>query len=440
MEHVPYMSGKTTYDSTGLNIPTSQVHRHALRLYDRAIASVRQLTKSHQMDDSFVVLSYILFASVEFQQRNVKTGNDLVKRCCQTLIKNLTSLDTRQNWTAGQVVLQVLPSFVLKKGILISTFGNALPPKWAANEEVDNMFKAVLSRSPTLNEARVQFRTLVYDSYELLRLADFFPLFKDDHPERVAFSSQRQSLLTKLMKWKVSMTAVRSGTSDVESDWIRSYLLLYWAVCYTSLAACISTQQTIFDDYMDHFADMVEHATVYVRHSAQSTNIQLLSGFDPGVVPLLYFCATKCRDPTLRREALRLMRLALQQEEPWAFVAPDRVAAKLIAVEEGEDDLCYSKHPPGSQYAGLPPEERRFAYVSVVSRQAPSSRPRLALEMSRFEFATDGSRRTITDYAWLDEGVEVRPGAYFESRGMATRYGDVPSSVLDPVLPTRGGT
>jgi len=200
------------------------------------------------------------------------------------------------------------------------------------------------------------------------------------------------------MQWKASFTAIGSRTPDVETDWIGSYLLMYWAVCYTSLAACVSPRQTIFDDYMDHFAEIVEHATVCLRHSAQSTKVQLLSSFDPGVITLLYFCATKCRDPILRREALCLMRQAPRQENLWAFVAPDRVVAKAISVEEGEYQLSFSKDSPESQYAGLPPEERRFAYVSVVGRQAPGGKQRQALELSRFEFATDGSRRLINDY------------------------------------------
>ena len=422
LEHVPYMSLTTTSDSTGLTKVTNREHRQALRYYNRAIVNVRQLAERNQIDDSVVVLSYILFASVEFQQRNVKTGTDLVKRCCKILTENLTSLYTRQNSTAGQAVHQVVTPFVLRKAVVIATLGAALPLQWVANKEVSNILQAVLSRSPTLTEARVQFYSLVSHCYELIRLADFVPSIKDDDPRTVLFLSQRQSLLDKLMQWKASCTATSSRTPDVEIDWISSYLLIYWAVCYISLAACVSPRQIIFDDYMDHFAEIIKHATVYLRNSAQSTTVQLLSSFDPGVIPPLYFCATKCRDPILRREALRLMRQAPRQENLWAFVAPDRVVAKVISAEEGEYQLSLSKDSPESQCPGLPPEERRFAFVSVVGRQAPGGRlQRQALELSRFEFATDGSRRLINDYTWLDEREEVWPDAQRENLGMVTR-------------------
>ena len=419
LEHVPYTSLTTTPDSTGLTKVTNREHRHALRFYNRAIVNVRQLAERDQIDDSVVVLSYILFASVEFQQRNVKTGTDLVKRCSKILTENLTSLYTRQNPNAGQAIHQVVAPFVLRKAVLIATLGNALPPRWVANNEVSNRLKAILSRSPELNETIVQFQSLVYHCYEVIRHADFIPNIKDDDPGKVLFFSQRQSLLDKLMQWKASLTATSSWTPDVETNWISSYLLMYWAVCYTSLATCVSSRQTSFDDYMDHFAEIVEHATVYLRHSAQSTGVQLLSSSDPGVIPPLYFCATKCRDPTLRREALRLMGQAPRQENLWAFVASDRVVAKVISVEEGEHQLSFSKDSP--QYAGLPPEERRFAYVSVVGSQALGGKQRQVLELSRFEFANDGSRRLINDYAWLDDGEEVWPDAQRESLDMVTR-------------------
>ena len=421
-EHVPYTSLTTTYDSRGLTKITNRGHRQALRFYNRAIMNVRQLTERDEIDDSVVVLSYILFASVEFQQRNVRTGNDLVERCCKILSGDLSALYFRQEPIGGQAVHQVVTPFVLRRGVLVATLGNGLPPLWAANNEVGNMLKAVLSRSLALNDARVQFHSLVYHCYDLIRLADFIPNIKDDDPDMVLFLSQRQSLLYKLMQWKTSFNATRCLTPDLGTDWIGSYLLMYWAVCYISLAACVSLRQTNFDKYMDYFAEIIEHATICLAHSAQFTNAQLVSNVDTGVIPPLYFCATKCRDPILRREALRLMRQAPQQETSWAFVAPERVAAKVISVEEGGNHPHSPEDFPELQYVGMPPEERRFAYVSIVSRQASGGRQRQALELSRFHFATDGSTRLINEYTWLDDEEELGPDPQHGSLCMGPRH------------------
>ena len=402
---MPYTSLTTISDSTGVLKVANREHGQALKLYNKALASVRQLAERDQIDDSVAVLSYMLFASVEFQQRDFKTGTDLVKRCGTILTENLTSLHTRHKSIASHAVHQVVSPFVLRKAITVATLGNgALSPQRDINHDTSNLLKTVLSRSPTLNAARVQFLSLVYESYEVIRHAEFVPDLEDDDWRKMYFLLQRQSLLDQLVQWKTSFISTSNRTPDVETNWISSYFLMYWAVCYTSLAACVTLRQTIFDDYVDHFAEIVEHAKVCLRQSTQSTNVQLLSSLEPGVIPLLYFCGTKCRDPILRREALRLMGQAPQQENLWAFVAPDRVVAKVISVEEGESQFYSSKTSPDSQYSGPPPEERRFAYVSVVGRQTPSGQLRQALELSRFEFAADGSISLVNEYAWLEDG------------------------------------
>lgn len=421
-EHVPYTSLTTVTDPACLTKVTNQNHLQALKLYNRAIANVRDLAERNQIDDAVVALSYILFASVEFQQRNVGIGRDLLKRCCKMLTENLTSPCIQQTSTASQAVLQVLTPFVLRKAVVTATLGNALPPRWVASGEASTIFKAVLSRFPSLHEAIVQFRSLVFRSYELIRLADSAPSISDDQPVKILFLSQRLSLLDTLILWKSSFTATRSGMSDLQTTWIASYLLMYWAVCYILLATCLSTRETSFDDYMDHFAEILEHAAVCLKHSAEFTIVPLISSSDPGVIPPLYFCATKCRDPRLRREALRLMRQAPRQENLWAFVASDCVVAKVITVEEGGCRPSVSgDFSPESQYAGLPPEERRFAYVNVVSRQAYGGRQRQILEMGRYEFAADGSRTLIHDYTWLEDEAELWPEASIKSQSMAAQ-------------------
>jgi hypothetical protein len=149
---------------------------------------------------------------------------------------------------------------------------------------------------------------------------------------------------------------------------------------------------------MDQFADIIEYATVYLKHSAQSKNAELRSSFNPGVLPPLYFCALKCRDPILRREALSLMQQTPPTEDLWAFFEPARVIARLISVEEGDSSEAVSDRPP---------ERRRFNSVNVMSRQRPSGKQCLALELIRFEYAADGSRNLIHEYAWLDDKMDT---------------------------------
>ena len=101
------------------------------------------------------------------------------------------------------------------------------------------------------------------------------------------------------------------------------------------------------------------------------------------------------------------MRQAPRQENSWAFIAPDRVAAKVISVEKGGCQLLPAKDFPDLQETSLPSEERRFAFVSVVVRQTPNGKQLQALELNRFEIAVDGSRNMINEYVWLDDAQEA---------------------------------
>ncbi|KAH0829841.1 hypothetical protein FOPE_10339 [Fonsecaea pedrosoi] len=407
-EHVPYVSPISASDPAALTSITNRKHLQALRYYHKAIVSVRRLAERGHLDDSVVALSYILFASVEYHHRNVEIANDLMKRCSRILTDNLRLLDTRPSSPASQTVHQLVASYVLKKAVVIATLGSDLSRHQGASNSAGEIFKTRSSTSSLL-EARFQFDRLMNQSYEVIRHADFLPHVEESEPQKMFFLSQRLSLLDDLQQWKSSFTAQRSQTTlELESVLIHSYLLTYWAVCYISVGACLSPHQMAFDEYMGHFAEIVEHAMFCLRQAADSTKVHsLLLSLEPGLIPPLYFCATKCRDPSLRRAALRLIRQAPKQEDSWAFVAPDRVVAKVISIEEGEHLVsCTEDSPQPHPASVLPPEERRFAFVSVVGRETSTGRQRPALELSRFEYAAGGSRKLVHEYPWLDDERE----------------------------------
>lgn len=407
IEHVPYTSLKMPSDPTGLTTIINREHQRALKLYIRAIANVRKLAERAQIDKSVVAFSYILFASVEYQQRNVKTGNELVKKCCKILTDNITSSQFSYASTEGKAIDQVIAPFVLRKAVTIATFGNGQPPQWVSSAEVDPAVRNLLSRFTALEKSISAFQALVFRSYEVIRLADFVPVVRDDDPGKALFMSQRQSLLDELLQWKVSFTTASSQMSNSETQWMHSYLLMYWAVCYVSLATCISHRQRTFDHYMEQFEDIVQYATVYLEHNSEHTQVQILSNFEPGILPPLYFCAIKCRHPTLRREALRLIRQIPRHEALWAFVTPDIVIEKVISMEERGFHNLVSKQCLQRSDSDLLPEENRFAYVSVTSCETPIGCQRPALELGRYEFASDGSRKLLNTYVLLDSKDEM---------------------------------
>lgn len=407
IKFVPYLA-LTSVDSSGLMRVVNQEHRQALNYYHRAIVTVRQMTELGPIDDCVVVLSYIQFAGVEFRQRNVNVGHYLFKKACSILARILTSQNLRHKSLADRAIHQVVTPFLFRKAVVIATLGDVPTPDVAANDKISE----ILSKNHDLQQARVKLYSLVAECYEVVRIADFIPNIEDGNSDKVYYMSYRQSSLDRLQEWRAKLIASGSPAADTELDWIYSYLMMYCTVCYISVATCLSVSQAIYDEHMDGFAEIIQHAKIFLRYSVESSNIRVLSQFDPGIVPLLYFCATKCRDPTLRREAFHLMSQAIRQEQEnhWAFIEPERVVARLIAIEEAESHVLNSSSsqtsPQPSQKGVFPPDKRRYAHVSVVLREASGGRLRHALELVRFETTDAGSRKSITEYAWLDDHDE----------------------------------
>lgn len=429
LEHVPYMEQRDTSGPTHRPKIVNQKHSQALGFYNKAIANVRQLFVSGQMDDSAVILSYILFVSVECQQRNDETACELLKKCCSLVHEKAASPSLGQNSTTGRAILQVVTPFVLRRALLTATLGHPLPPRCVAGGRASLLLEATLRRHPSLEDAKLQLHNLVFESFQMVRLGEMVPNVDDKDPAKVFFMAERRSLLDKLLLWKESVIAGNIWNGDVVALWIVSYLLMYCETSYISLATCIFTPQIVFDKYMENFVAIIEHATVYL---SQPANVRL--GFEPGVIPPLYFCATKCRDPMLRRQALRLMQQAPPQETFWAISEPVRVAAKVISVEEGECLPHSQNHSPHSQphspYNGLPPEERRFTHSTVLTRHVPGDNtPHQFLELSRYEVTADGGRRLVYEYVWLDPEEELWVPNSMAEYGLVTRGTDMCSDV-----------
>ncbi|KIW14556.1 hypothetical protein PV08_07340 [Exophiala spinifera] len=411
IKYVPYLA-LTTVDSAGLTKVINKEHRQALSYYHRAILSVRQMAEIGPIDECIVVLSYIQFAGVEFRQRNVKVGHYLFKKACSILSRSLASRTLRHDSPAHRAIHQVVTPFIFRKAVVIATLGDVPTPESAAEDEISRI---LLAKSPELQQARVELYSLVSDCYELVRIADFIPNIEDGNSDKAYYMSHWQSSLDGLRAWKAKMIASGSPKPCTDTECIYSYLMIYCNICYISVATCLSISQMIFDKYTDGFAEIIHHAKVFLGYCVESPNVQLLLQFDPGIVPLLYFCATKCRDPMLRREALCLMSQALRQEREnhWALIEPERVVETLIAVEEDEKRPLDSVAPSSSSLQtfssqtplkrALPPDGRRYTHASAVLRQAPGGRLRLAVELVRFETGIRGQRKSITDYAWLDD-------------------------------------
>lgn len=112
-------------------------------------------------------------------------------------------------------------------------------------------------------------------------------------------------------------------------------LRLHYTSSWLLLITCGYRLESVFDQYRSQFEQIVSLSTSLITVAnaeglrSRSFNIWL----DMGVIPPLYYAATRCRDPLIRRRAIQLLRRP-RTEGAWDAGAAALVAERLCTLEE----------------------------------------------------------------------------------------------------------
>ncbi|OAR02631.1 hypothetical protein LLEC1_07446 [Akanthomyces lecanii] len=130
-----------------------------------------------------------------------------------------------------------------------------------------------------------------------------------------------------------------------------------------------------YDAFLPHFQQCVawadEVAAAHQRYSGPSSPT-----FTPeiGILPVLYIIGAKCRDPAVRREALRILLRQPIREAVWDGVWTAKVLQRVIEIEEGAIE-----NGTAARSADQIPAWRRIEALSWVHVNDGDSAPRLDL-------------------------------------------------------------
>jgi len=193
--------------------------------------------------------------------------------------------------------------------------------------------------------------------------------FAPDEEHYETLTATRGILLDQLERWKACMDLSPFSTSNIAgtSD-ISAYILL---ISYTN--AKIWTRTAIYPDesswdmQLPSFKEILTLCASVVSNPGERTRKGPYSlvglpraspkrpvwrdafTFEMGVIPPLYFTAIKCRDPKVRREALKLLGLARPRKEGlWDARNLTSIARRVIEIEKD-----------GMVEPGFPAEQKR---------------------------------------------------------------------------------
>ncbi len=343
-------------------------HRQALKWYNKAIAQLNHCLQEQQ-DSSLALLSCLLFVCIEIQQDNISNALTLLEKG----FKMLSSINR-----TSMVGASVAPFFE-RYAVLASTFGTSDWFRRPNDQPVDLSFSLV-------QEARSALYKLMERGHAFIRLAGMRIVEQGGTED---LRPLQQDLSDQLFEWHIRFMGLRCTPS------VASQLLMYYEVSVIWLSTRFDSQ-TEFDKYNTWFENVVHHAATILAEPQPPIT------FEMGVIPPLYFVATKCRDPLIRRKALSLLRKAPNRESLWSGPDSVRVVEKVIALEE-ETNGRFVEFPPGRPVTHAVDPQKRTRHLEVVQDSEVNGIPQIAIKAERYFDNLHGERELREEVLRLRE-------------------------------------
>ncbi|KAF8859327.1 hypothetical protein BDZ45DRAFT_650332 [Acephala macrosclerotiorum] len=98
--------------------------------------------------------------------------------------------------------------------------------------------------------------------------------------------------------------------------------------------AATAESEMTWDRYTPQFCEMISHARSVIISTSPITSKKTLFSLDTHLISPLYFAASRCRHPQVRRDAIACIFAANRQEGLWESRTIARVAQRVMEIEE----------------------------------------------------------------------------------------------------------
>lgn len=168
-----------------------------------------------------------------------------------------------------------------------------------------------------------------------------------------ALLSEQSTLSSELTAWKEAFRPLLTYARATGGQGAISALTMTISAIANSIAlrAAFFINESAYDIFLPEFKIIVDYARILLElQKAQARLAKMKDGdddetggsvgpvihfaFDIGIVPPLYLVMVKCRDPRVRREALKLLEQNPRREGVWDSVAVTKLGKWVISLEE----------------------------------------------------------------------------------------------------------
>ncbi|KAJ9152178.1 Transcriptional regulatory protein moc3 [Coniochaeta hoffmannii] len=385
----------------------------ALQQYNKAIACMLHEMTDAESKPLGPLLTCVLFVCIEFMQNkdkesliHLEQGRQILAQLVRKASSTTPEMDMIKQHLVPMYTRLSLTSFMFG--------GNPVP---------------IPSELKTLQEVPCAFESIDEAQYCLYDFMDECMRFTrrtrlgraaTNVPEECprTLKQQQDYLMGKLAKIDVAWSLYQtSKPADTQEGAIR-LLSVHLRLNRVCLATALSTNETDFDAYLPDFAAIIPLASSFLefsdrnsstdrKYSAATGNPVHPSGrrsmfsFGLHVIAPLYYVATKCRHPVIRRAALDVLsRNSSRRENLWRANIMAEIAARTIRLEEQSVVSNRSVSPPYHPFAdplsqGITPETILATALARPDNSRPGPR----------QSQTQEQLSELSEDAWFD----IRP-------------------------------
>ncbi|KAL4974906.1 hypothetical protein BDW66DRAFT_167528 [Aspergillus desertorum] len=298
----------------------------ALSWYSRSLSKIQSGIERGNLNVQVALVSCILFIGIEMVQGRVEEALGLYGQGIQ-LIHDLRA--KARYAVQGASDVDFLETTIVPLFIRLGTAALAISgvPMCDLLSELDTEH-GYLFRS--LEDARDALIPLAAEVQIFQRDTGRNPFIPGPDREPVIPSSsetdmrvataKRGRLQERLDAWFLAYTALTAQLQSTKtspftakpnvSSSIRAILLTFHATLSTILATSLSQRACIYDAHLPSYRTVIQQATIALESLRKPDGTQPVFTFELGVGLPLFWTALTCREPRIRREALRLLGIA----------------------------------------------------------------------------------------------------------------------------------
>jgi hypothetical protein len=338
--------------------------------------SIRAMRKWPSLEKSSVVplLGCILFVCIEFLLEHENTAQ---LHICQGR-KMLAVLEDSKSPSMDMIKRDLVPVYA-RLGLpsyLFSRYPTPIPQHLRT-------FETMPLRFASMHEARISLNHFLDDGLGFsTRCKPMVYSLAADAPQWRQLVELQQQTLSRLAHWRTAFSIFLDSTpSDHCTEITTAVLLTYYYTALVWLSTALSKLETDYDAHIASFAALVKHATSIVDMYKKIPLPRYFS-FETEVIAPLFWVVTKCRHPTLRRDAMKLlMRDEIRQRRENLWNAREKVflLARVIEIEEEvKGSPEFVREAPGCQTP-----ERYSGEIHVPISCPPTLPPHLHENLNR---------------------------------------------------------